>query len=418
MTTDLRRRAALAIYLVQVGSRLAMLAGAPFAAAATVGLLLQQDPAAAALALATALFGASASRFAGLAAGLVGVAMAGWAAPRIRQGLAGWLLHLPSNAAERRTAVILALAAAQVPLALALFALALLARASGRALSLPNVAGVPALVAAAALLAAPSGRRWVSAPAAGLALAAACSASWQGLAASVTCIALAAAAGNEARDVRVQALRSSLAWAPIEDRIALRALGWRAIGAYLWACLPLAAGFLFRLNNHLDDRLAAPALRLGGGLAIVVVLASVAERLAVMRPIWPWARSLPWTTGARAAGDGRLFAIATLPVLVASLFGGWRVWAPLCGVAAIGAALAAAAVRRAPERRTGAAGEVLAVGGLLAAWVALVPWMAVPCGALAPFVMRAAVERERRQRVSRWIERHHVAAGDSLSWSA
>jgi hypothetical protein len=32
--------------------------------------------------------------------------------------------------------------------------------------------------------------------------------------------------------------------------------------------------------------------------------------------------------------------------------------------------------------------------------------------------LRAAAERERRQKVSRWLELHHLAAGDPQSWSA
>jgi hypothetical protein len=31
--------------------------------------------------------------------------------------------------------------------------------------------------------------------------------------------------------------------------------------------------------------------------------------------------------------------------------------------------------------------------------------------------MRAAAARERRQKVSLWMERHHLAAGDPYSWS-
>ena len=37
---------------------------------------------------------------------------------------------------------------------------------------------------------------------------------------------------------------------------------------------------------------------------------------------------------------------------------------------------------------------------------------------LAPLALRAAAERERRQKVSRWLELHHLAAGDPQSWSA
>ena len=79
---------------------------------------------------------------------------------------------------------------------------------------------------------------------------------------------------------------------------------------------------------------------------------------------------------------------------------------------------AAGALRRAPERRTGAAGEIFGVGLLLASLVALLPWVSPLALAGVPFALRAAVERERRQKVSRWLELHHLAAGDPQSWSA
>jgi hypothetical protein len=79
---------------------------------------------------------------------------------------------------------------------------------------------------------------------------------------------------------------------------------------------------------------------------------------------------------------------------------------------------AAGALRRAPERRTGAAGEILGEGLLLAALVALLPWTSLPALAAVPFALRAAAERERLQKVSRWLELHHLAAGDPQSWTA
>ena len=85
---------------------------------------------------------------------------------------------------------------------------------------------------------------------------------------------------------------------------------------------------------------------------------------------------------------------------------------PLLAVRATGA------MRRAPERRTGASGEVLGEGLLLAAAVALLPWVSLLALLGTPLAVRAAAERERRQKVSRWQEIHHLAAGDPQSWSA
>jgi len=75
-------------------------------------------------------------------------------------------------------------------------------------------------------------------------------------------------------------------------------------------------------------------------------------------------------------------------------------------------------VRRAPERRTGASGEILIEGMLLAAAVALLPLGSIVALAATPLAIRAAAERERRQKVSRWQEIHHLAVGDPQSWSS
>ena len=75
-------------------------------------------------------------------------------------------------------------------------------------------------------------------------------------------------------------------------------------------------------------------------------------------------------------------------------------------------------MRRAPERRAGASGEILGEGLFLSALVALVPWAALLALVATPWALRAAAERERRQKVSRWLELHHLAAGDPQSWSA
>ena len=79
---------------------------------------------------------------------------------------------------------------------------------------------------------------------------------------------------------------------------------------------------------------------------------------------------------------------------------------------------AAGAMRRAPERRTGASGEILLEGLPAAAATALLPWVVLPLLAMTPLAVRWAAERERRQKVSRWLELHHLAVGDSQSWSA
>ena len=111
------------------------------------------------------------------------------------------------------------------------------------------------------------------------------------------------------------------------------------------------------------------------------------------------------------------FAAFALPLVLIAARISPAAWTVL-GFLPLLALRAAGAMRRAPERRTGAAGEILFEGGLLAALAALLPWTAIPPLALVPWALRAAAERERRQKVSRWLELHHLAAGDPQSWSA
>jgi len=139
------------------------------------------------------------------------------------------------------------------------------------------------------------------------------------------------------------------------------------------------------------------------GLAVAVVLVAVAERLA--GPLAPVARprrrshspilSTPFLIAARALGPAAV--AACLPTLT---FRG------------------AGALRGHARPGTGVPAAFVVEAGLVASWVAVVPWLAALALAAAPLAWRAAADRERRQRVSRWDELHHRAAGDPLSWDA
>ena len=92
----------------------------------------------------------------------------------------------------------------------------------------------------------------------------------------------------------------------IEARIAWRALGWRLTGAFAAAALGLASAAFFVANNDLPAKHVALAARLGGMAAVVFLLAQMAENLAVFRPAWPWARSLPSSAARRVLFDAGL----------------------------------------------------------------------------------------------------------------
>ncbi len=399
-----------------VGARLAMRVLVPLVAAGFgAGMLLGNDFLGS---LARSLFGVGLGGGSAIVIAALCLGAAELSGPRICRGVSGWLRHLPASGLAHRRAATLAIAVSQVPLLLLLLVLAafsslvpgLLIR---RALQL----AVTAL--AAALCVTPARRRWLAAP---MALAAAVFAGvggWWMLALGAVLLAAAdwtagdlAATGPPSAHL---SRRSSGGW--IEARIAWRALGWSLPGTYLTSMLPVLAAWAFVAHNDLAPQYVRLAARLGGGVASVLLLSSLSESLAVRRPAWPWSRSLPWTAQRRVTADALFLGLHALPlILLAAVIHPAALEAlPILPLLAL---RAAGALRRAPERKTGAAGEILGEGMLLASLVALLPWAGLAALAGVPFALRAAAERERLQKVSRWLELHHLAAGDPQSWSA
>jgi hypothetical protein len=196
-----------------------------------------------------------------------------------------------------------------------------------------------------------------------------------------------------------------------------RALGVRILtgpGSGLVVLLPL---FLFLLNNELTSVQQAIALRLAATAGVVFAMAVTADGLVKRRPPWPWVRSLPWPAISRVSLDAALLAAVAAPVFViASLFNPGAVWA-VAGVLPLLGLRGAAAIRQAPGRLSAASGQLALEGALVAALVALIPWVSLLSLALVPVAARQAAELERCQEIGRWHELHHLAAGDSMSWS-
>lgn len=402
---------ALVRFHLHVGARLALRVMAPVLAAVVGGMmLLGVDFINSFGAL---LFGSSGGLI--IAFACLGVA---WiAAPRVCRGLDGWMRHLPVSGLAHRRAAMMAMAAAQGSLLLLLLVFAAAAARKGTADPWPNLAGLLVALPAAALAAMPV--RFLARP---LALTAAFlpfSGGWLpvGLGA-VLLIAADAIAGPLRKTAPAISLKRRGTGRWLEARIAWRALGGSLPGAFLTGLLPLGAAALFVHNNELAPVHVRLGALLGGGTAVVLLLAGLGESLAVRRPAWPWSRSLPWTARQRVLFDSLFLGAHALPLV---LLTAWI--EPLAAVAVLLqipllAARTAGAVRRAPERRTGASGEILVEGMLLAAAVALLPWASLVALIGTPWAIRAAAERERRQKVSRWQEIHHLAVGDPQSWSS
>jgi hypothetical protein len=216
------------------------------------------------------------------------------------------------------------------------------------------------------------------------------------------------------RDVRLRRLPIA---STIEVRIAFRAMGTRLGGAWFAGMVPLGATFLFLRNNDLPSPLAAVGARLGGGLAVTLALAQLANILVIRRPSWPWARSLPSAAGRRVAGDAVLLGLLCAPIVIATAMLNLGASGAVLALTPLLALRAAAAMRRGDDFRSAALGPVLMEGAFASGLIALIPWLGYAALATVPFALRGATERERALKVTRWSALHHVAAGDTHSWT-
>jgi hypothetical protein len=359
------------------GARVALTAAVPLAGIAVVGIGLQEYPVATLEQIATSLAGPAPSAGALAMFALLALGLASWAVPRVTLGSDGWIRHLPSSRRHHRLALIAATACAEAPLVVAALGCAVLAswrshRIAWLGFVVPPVVGI----ATAAL-----------------------------------------AIGLRFKPRRTRRRPWTVTAGPTDLLIAARALGSRALSAWLIGALPLAAAVLFTTNNILTPDVVRESIRLGGVLAIAFALAVVADALAIRRPSWPWARSLPVSSHVRVLRDAALLGALCLPLVVATIGLDVRAAAAVAAVTPLLAMRAAAAMRRGGASRSAASGPVLVEGAFLGGLIALVPWLSIVALAVLPIGLRAAVQRERALKVTRWSELHHLAAGDTLSWT-
>lgn len=74
-------------------------------------------------------------------------------------------------------------------------------------------------------------------------------------------------------------------------------------------------------------------------------------------------------------------------------------------------------IHQATESPIGASGKVLVLGAIGGLFLCIIPWSSFVFLVLTPWILKEAIKAEKYQKVSRWLELHHLAAGDSLSWS-
>ena len=252
---------------------------------------------------------------------LIAFGLARDAVPRLTLGLGGWTRSLPVTGVQHRRAVTYALPIIQLPLAAAVVVAALLTAAAYHVpLSGPKLIGAPVALVAAGAAAVPARRPFLSAPGFLASALAAALGHWATLAVA---IALFVAADLAAGPLRFAVRRSAVASPAMPGTLPMFRFTWRAVGWRLLAPLPvsalaLAAAWFYTRNNELVGPDVGFVARLWSVIALALYVGALADIIVTRRPAWPWIRSLPWSSTARAADDAMAIGIPGAVVALAS----------------------------------------------------------------------------------------------------
>jgi hypothetical protein len=352
---------------------------------------------------------------------LIAIGLARDAVPRLTLGLGGWTRSLPVTGVEHRRGVTYALPIVQLPLAVAVVVGAMLTAVAYHVpLSGPKLIGAPVALVAAGAAAVPARRAILSAPGFLAAALAAALGHWSTLGIG---IALFVAADLTAGSLRFAVRRSAVASPATPGTLPMFRFTWRAVGWRLVAPLPapalaLAAAWFYTRNNGLVRPDIGFVARLWSVIAIALYTGALTDLVVTRRPAWPWMRSLPWSSTARAADDA--LAVGIPGAVVAATAGIVDARTTIVSLAMLPpiAALAVLLSHGARRRLTRVSGALIVAGIALAIAVAFFPLVSVAALATTPVLLREAARRDRRQVVTGWHELHHDATGDSLAWSA
>ncbi|MFC2160537.1 hypothetical protein ACFLRX_02665 [Acidobacteriota bacterium] len=199
--------------------------------------------------------------------------------------------------------------------------------------------------------------------------------------------------------------------------IVFRSVKWRASFPYILALAVLGLTRVFVLNNDPSPLMSRKIHLFGGAGSAVVFCAFFSHILTVRRPPWPWARSLARSARGRILRDASFFLPPTLPLLLMVFMVESAAILPLIFSLPALCIFSSGTMVRAFDLRTGSYGTILIYGLIGAMLLSLYPLISFVYFILSPLLLRTAVKQERLLKVSLWSERHHLAAGDSLSWS-
>jgi hypothetical protein len=155
----------------------------------------------------------------------------------------------------------------------------------------------------------------------------------------------------------------------------------------------------------------------GGILSVVLFQAFFSNYLAVRRPAWPWVRSLPWSSRHRVILDSWHLFLLAFPVMFVLLFLNMKAFFPTAAFLPAASLWSSLAIRKGANLKTGALGQIFYFGFGSSLLVSLIPLCSVGFLLITPLLLKYTVECEKKLKVSKWLELHHLAAGDPLSWS-
>ncbi len=344
--------------------------------------------------------------------------IAGFASRRICLGLTGWMRHLPIKGTIQRQTAGIAIFIAQIPALTIMAGLALVAMKLYQVPAAAFLVGLPLVGLACGLGVMSVEKKLITRPLA--VLAGICSASndWRFLGGGVFLLAAAEVISGSL----VHKKKRAKFHKPLIDMLFVPSINWRALRLrsvvpYLLSLPFLGAAQLFIANNNPSPHLAEQMIRFGGALSLTFFCSIFTHMLASRRPPWPWVRSLPWPAKTRIIWDASFVGLHMLPLVVLAGTMYWASMLPLALSLPLFAAYSAYSIRQAPESAMGASGKVLLFGTLASLSLCLSPWSSLFFLALTPLALNEATKAEKLLKVSRWLELHHLAAGDSLSWS-
>lgn len=415
----MRAEAAFLRFHLRVGARLAMRILAPVLASIFVLFYILRPEFV--IALARGLFVEGSLVESGLVGTLLLSGLGRAVAPRIAAGRAGWARSLPVGGRALRALEVLSSVVAETPLLAVLGALAWFVAGPDPERIVMRLAGLLIGAAAAGLicLQGSSPKRYNIIPGAACFLAFSRDGRLLAAAAALLAAAMllpADAPGRRKRSRRRRALPPAIFFLGIS----LRACGARVVLAYLPAAAVLAAGRLFLANNELAAKTAFSLSLFSLILALSVFVGLAANTLTARRPAWPWLRSLPCSAAARIGADALFLGLCALPLTLGlvlldrpareiSYLAGPLAWLALRG---------AGAIRGSGDRPFGALGPILVEGTIISLGAAVLPWVSWVLAVASPAALLLARTAERRFKPTLWAERHHLSAGDPLSWGA